>query len=62
MEYVCGVTAAVLACFFSLQDVLRDLAPVETELDELDGLGHLLCKNCMHSDGEVVQQRLSDLR
>ena len=38
------------------------LAGLETQLDDLDGLGQLLGKECVKADGEVIQQRIADLR
>ena len=35
---------------------------LEAQLDELDGLGQLLSKGCVEGDGEVIQQRIADLR
>ena len=41
---------------------MKGLADLETQLDELDGWGQLLIKDCVETDGEVVQQRVNDLR
>ena len=45
-----------------LQDHLKMLAGLETQLDDLDGLGQLLSKECVKADGDVIQQRIADLR
>ena len=44
------------------QDHLKNLSFLEGELDELDGLGQLLCRECVKPDGKVIQQRIEELR
>ena len=41
---------------------MKGLAELETQLDELDGWGQLLIKDCVETDGEVVQHRVNELR
>ena len=41
---------------------MKSLADLETQLDDLDGWGQLLIKDCMETDGEVVQHRVNELR
>ena len=41
---------------------MKGLAELETQLDELDGWGQLLIKDCIETDGEVVQHRVNELR
>ena len=38
------------------------LANLESQLDDLDGLGQQLSRDCVKADGEVIQQRIADLR
>ena len=45
-----------------LQEVMKGLAELETQLDDLDGWGQLLIKDCVETDGEVVQHRVNELR
>ena len=42
-----------------LQDHLKVLAGLGTQLDDLDGLGQLLSKVCGH--GDIIQQRIATL-
>ena len=44
-----------------LQDALKVLAGLGTQLDDLDGLGQLLSKECMKADGDFIQQRIATL-
>lgn len=41
---------------------MKSLADLEAQLDELDGWGQLLIKDCVEADGDVVQHRVNDLR
>ena len=41
---------------------MKGLAELETQLDDLDGWGQLLIKDCVETDGEVVQHRVNELR
>ena len=45
-----------------LQEVMKSLAELENQLDDLDGWGQLLIKDCVETDGEVVQHRVNELR
>lgn len=38
------------------------LSELEGKLEELDGWGQLLIKECVTPDGETIQQRLDDLK
>ena len=42
-----------------LQDCLKVLAGLGTQLDDLDGLGQLLSKEW--ADGDIIQQRIATL-
>ena len=42
-----------------LQDRLKVLASLGTQLDDLDGLGQLLSKEW--ADGDIIQQRIATL-
>ena len=44
------------------QEHLKVLANLESQLDDLDGLGQQLSRDCVKADGEVIQQRIADLR
>ena len=41
---------------------MKILADLENQLDELDGWGQLLIKDCVETDGDVVQHRVDELR
>ena len=41
---------------------MKVLAELESQLDDLDGWGQLLIKDCVETDGEVVQHRVNELR
>ena len=41
---------------------MKALSELEGQFEELDGWGQLLIKECVTPDGEVIQQRLDDLR
>ncbi len=41
---------------------MKNLAELETQLDDLDGRGQLLIIECVETDGEVVQHRINELR
>ena len=41
---------------------MKALSELEGQFEELDGWGQLLIKECVPADGEVLQQRLDDLR
>ena len=45
-----------------VQEVMKGLAELETQLDDLDGRGQLLIIECVETDGEVVQHRINELR
>ena len=47
---------------FSMQDHLKALSDLEGKLDELNGWGQLLVKECVVPDGEVIQERLDSLK
>ena len=38
------------------------LANLESQLNDLDGLGQLLSRDCVKIDGKIIQQRIADLR
>lgn len=44
------------------QEYLKALLELETGLEELSGWGHLLIKECVTPDGDVIQQRLDSLK
>ena len=41
---------------------MKALSELDGQFEELDGWGQLLIKECVTPDGEVIQQRLDDLR
>lgn len=41
---------------------MKSLLQLEGKLEELDGWGQLLIRECVSPDGEVIQQRLDDLK
>ena len=45
-----------------MQDHLKALSDLEGKLDELNGWGQLLVKECVVPDGEVIQERLDSLK
>lgn len=48
--------------FLLLQEQLKSLSELEDQFEELNGWGQLLIKECVPTDGEVIQQKLDDLR
>jgi len=36
------------------------LAGLESQTNDLDGLGQLLSKECMKTDGDIIQQRIGE--
>ena len=51
-----NVTYISLTLF--LQDHLKTLAGLESKIDDIDGLS----MDCVKTDGDVIQQRIADLR
>ena len=45
-----------------MQEFMKLLGELEGQLEELDGWGQLLTKDCVKPDGEVIQGRVEDLR
>ena len=41
---------------------MKALSELEGKLEELDGWGQLLIKECVTPDGEVIQQRINSLK
>ena len=41
---------------------MKELGKLETQLDDLDGWGQLLVKDCVEPDGEVIQQKMASIR
>ena len=41
---------------------MKELGESEGQLDELDGWGQLLIKDCVQPDGEIIQDRVEELR
>ena len=48
--------------YVCIQEHLKALSELETELEEMDGWGQLLIKECVSPDGQVIQQRIDDLK
>jgi len=58
VKYVLSPLTKCEASLF-LQDGLKVLAGLGTQLDDLDGLGQLLSKEW--ADGDIIQQRIATL-
>ena len=41
---------------------MKTLAGLETQIDDLDGPEQMLSMECVKTDGDVIQQRIADLR
>ena len=46
----------------TLQDHLKALSELEGKLEDLNGWGQLLVKDCVVPDGEVIQERMDSLK
>ncbi len=47
---------------YFVQEFMRVLGELEGLLEELDGWGQLLTKDCVKPDGQVIENRVDELR
>lgn len=47
---------------YCVQEFMRVLAELEGELEELDGWGQLLIKDCVKPDAQVIENRVDEMR